>query len=116
MELSLTSESIEFHLSVPPAVATVINQQMSRMVTEEARSALAATMLRQLVHVLGKLLDPDLKPPTERQLDFAKELARRHGVQIPRDALIYQFSMADFIDKFVNKRPPPAAEMSSSGS
>ena len=108
MELMLVSNEVEFRISVPAETATVIHQQIARMTTEASRNALAETVLKYLGRILGKLLDPDLRPPTDRQLDFAKELARRHGVQIPRDALIYQFEMSDFIDKYANKRPPPS--------
>lgn len=100
MELSLVSGELEFHVSVPSEAATVIHQQMARMVTEASQNALAEAMLKQLGRILGKLLDPDLRPPTEKQIEFATLLSRKFAVQIPRDALIYRFEMSDFIDRY----------------
>jgi len=105
MEIALISGEVEFHVPVPSEAATIIHQEMSRMVTDASRDALATAMLRHLTQVLSKLLDPDLRPPTEKQLAFATYLARKNKVEIPRDALIYRFEMADFIDRYAPRKP-----------
>jgi hypothetical protein len=49
--------------------------------------------------VLG-VLDIDLRPPTDAQVEFAVAIARELGVNLPGEALQYRGPMADFLDRF----------------
>lgn len=40
----------------------------------------------------------DLKPPTEKQVVFAAAIARRLGVELPREALQFRDAISTFID------------------
>lgn len=41
----------------------------------------------------------DLKPPTEKQIVFAAAIARRLGLELPREALQYRDAISAFIDE-----------------
>lgn len=47
-----------------------------------------------------EVLDIDLRPPTEAQINFAVAVARELGVNLPGEALQYRGPMTDFLDRF----------------
>lgn len=91
---------MELGAEVPPEAAAAIEQQLDRINSEETRRAFIEAMLKHLSRVLSGFLDPDLRPPTEKQVIFAMSIARKRGTEIPRDALIYRYAMDDFLDKY----------------
>lgn len=100
MKISLYAEHEEFHVAIPMEYATLLEEQLVRLGESSQRRAFVEGLLKQYARVLSKFLDPDLSPPTEKQIAYAHRLARKHGVDIPRDALIYKDAMHDFLDKY----------------
>jgi hypothetical protein len=104
MELILNLKDSQFQIVVPPNSAQLLEQQLERISTPESQEAFTNALLLHLTRVLGTFLDPDLRPPTEKQVTFAMAVSKRAKVPIPREALMYRYSMCDFLDKYVNKR------------
>ncbi len=86
--------------TVPGEAAEVIERQFARLTTAEAREEFADEMLKHLSRVLATFLEPDLRPPTEKQIAFAMKLSRRHNVPIPREALMYKEAIENFLSKY----------------
>lgn len=103
MKISLYAEHEEFHIPIPMEYATLLETQLERLSEPRERRAFVEGMLKQYARLLSKFLDPDLSPPTEKQVAFAHRLGRKHGVEVPRDALIYKDAMHDFLDKYAKK-------------
>lgn len=87
-------------VDVPSESAEVIQRQFDRLPTDSAKEVFADAMLKHLGRVLATFLEPDLRPPTEKQIAYAMGLSRRLKVSIPRDALIYKEAMEDFLAKY----------------
>ena len=104
MKILLSAETDEFLVDIPREYATLIEEQLMRISGSRERRVFIDSMLKHLAGVLSKLLDPDLKPPTEKQIAFAHQLSRIHKVNVPVDALIYKNAMHDFIEKYVSKK------------
>lgn len=49
---------------------------------------------------LAECLDPDLKPPTAAQVQYATDIARQLGIPVPSEVLRFRGSMGEFIDRF----------------
>ncbi len=45
----------------------------------------------------------EVKPPSEKQIEFAKKLAEKHSVEIPEKALNSSYEMSKFIDGLLKK-------------
>lgn len=76
---------------------------------DDLRDRLAACLARSI----GECLDADLKAPTEPQLRYATEIARRLGVPLPAEALRFRGAMGEFISRFAEqhrtrRKSPPA--------
>lgn len=103
VRLSLAFDEDErLSIDVPSDAAEVIVRQFERLATEGAREVFAGAMLKQLSRVLATFLEPDLRPPTEKQIAFAMALSRRLKVPIPREALIYKEAIEDFLGKYAS--------------
>ena len=59
-------------------------------------------LARCLATSLAECLDPDLKLPTEAQIQYAARIAREIGVSIPYEALRFRGCMAEFIGRFAD--------------
>ncbi len=46
----------------------------------------------------------EVKPPSEKQVEFAKKLAEKHSVEIPEKAMQSSFEMKKFIDLLLQKK------------
>lgn len=98
--LSLTFDDEErLSVELPREAAEVIVRQFERLATEDSREVFADAMLKHLGRVMATFLEPDLRPPTEKQVAFAMSLSRRLRVPIPREALIYKEAIEDFLAK-----------------
>lgn len=104
MRLSLLSDEMEIQAEVPTEAAEALEQQLARIDSEESRRVFVEAMLKHLGRVLSGFLDPDLRPPTEKQVAYAMSLSRRFEVEIPRDALMYRDAMCDFLQKYAGNR------------
>lgn len=104
MQFSIYSDETEFHVDVPLEYATLIDDQLTRIVNEGEKKAFTEAMLKQLGRVLSQFFDHDLQPPTEKQVAFAYGLSKKHQVEIPREALIYKSAMCDFLDKYSQRK------------
>ena len=103
MKLFLSAEHDEFVVDIPVEYATLIEAQLIRLNKSSERRAFIDATLKHLARVLSRHQDPDLKPPTTKQIAFAHTLSRKHKVSIPPDALIYRDVMGDFLDKYTSK-------------
>ena len=78
---------------------TWLNQLERLHNAKDARRLFEKRLARLLSELLPEALDWDLKPPTTQQLAFAKSLARRLGVDIPRAAMESRGAMHGFLDQ-----------------
>lgn len=104
MRLLLISDEMEIQAEVPAEAAAVLREQFARFESDEYRRAFADAMLKHFGRVLSGFLDPDLRPPTEKQIAFAMILSRKHRVDIPRDALMHREVMYDFLQKYAGNK------------
>lgn len=51
---------------------------------------------------LAECLDPDLKPPTDAQLNYAMVIARDMGISLPSEAIRFRGAMSDFLSRFAD--------------
>ncbi|WP_295680813.1 hypothetical protein [uncultured Nevskia sp.] len=101
LKLSLAFNEHEYlSADVPAEAAEVIERQFARLTTKASREEFAEAMLKHLSRVLATFLEPDLRPPTEKQIAFAMALSRRLNVPIPREALMYKEAIEDFLSKY----------------
>jgi hypothetical protein len=59
-----------------------------------------AKFAKCLANSLVECLDPDLKLPTEAQMQYATSIAREMGIAIPYEALRFRGCMMEFIGRF----------------
>lgn len=95
--IALTSGSSSLKV---PVRADVAEQLIER--GQEERARLGDQRLGDLLayRLFGALVDPkneDPRPPTEAQLRYALDLASRHGLEIPPDALRLRSAMGRFL-------------------
>ncbi len=100
MTVAFQTGQYEYTIPIPEGTALRLREQIARLTAEHEQRAFAETLIRHLCGLLDRVLDPDLLPPTEKQVAFAFRLANRRGIQIPPDALIYRDAMFDFLDKY----------------
>lgn len=56
-------------------------------------------LAREMVQTVLRVVDPDLRPPTDPQLRFAQAIAADLGISIPADALASRGEMSHFIER-----------------
>lgn len=101
MLLSLIDDTsdgiVDITVEVPDVYACVIRDQIHKIKDFTERARFTEALLRHLARVIGDFVDGDIRPPTEKQVLFAFSLAKRRGVQVPREALIYRGVMHQFL-------------------
>lgn len=103
MLLSLIDDTcdgiVDITVEVPDVYASVIRGQIHEIKDTAERARFTKAFLRNLARVIGDFVDSDIRPPTEKQVLFAFSLAKRQGVDIPREALIYRGAMHQFLEE-----------------
>lgn len=87
---------LSLELPVGPGMSEAIGIQMQRCFDPEIHS----TFLGRLAGNLVMQLDPDLQPPTQRQLSYAMAIAKGLGVPLTSEALAYKGAMSEFIRRY----------------
>lgn len=97
-------EGFEARIELPEHIAQPLWAQLDRIEDPKRLAAFKAALVKEVATALTSFLDPDLKPPTDKQVAFAKSLARARGLSIPREALIYRTAMFDFLNQHAPQR------------
>lgn len=117
IHISLADDTIDFTTKVPADAAHVLEEQIRRLSDSRGERVFVESILRYFTIALADFLDPDLRPPSEKQIAFARAISRYHRVPIPREALTYRQAMFDFLQKYAHNssgynrkrsRQPPA--------
>lgn len=95
---------LTLELYVPLELEEAIAVQWERIRDHRVRQTYISALEARLQRLLADCLDWDLKEPTAAQVSFATLLARRHSVDLPREAQRSRFHMAMFIEEY-SKRP-----------
>ncbi len=77
--------------------------QLRRAAQPEVMEAIRRRLARCVAAGLWECLDPDLRPPSTAQLNYATAIARELGVPISGEALRYRGAMTDFIGQFADE-------------
>jgi len=102
MTLYLVDPAFELTLEIdlPGELEQTWLNQLERLDnSKDARRLFEKRLARLLAELLPDALDWDLKPPTSQQLAFAKSLARRLHIEIPRAAMESRGAMHSFLDR-----------------
>lgn len=90
--------NVSLDLSLDPISREALGIQIQRCVSSSAINAFEA----RLVNHLLELVDPDLKPPTDKQLAYALSMAKNLGISVPAEALRFRGSMSEFLRRFAD--------------
>lgn len=97
-------DGFEVRIDLPEAVSEPLLVQLDRMNELKKLDAFKLALVKEFASMLAGFLDPDISPPTEKQLVFARSLARAQGIAVPREALMYKAAMYEFLDRHATKR------------
>lgn len=97
-------EGFEARIELPEHIAEPLWVQLDRIGDPKRLAAFKAALVKEVATALTNFLDPDLAPPTDKQVAFAKSIARARGLSIPREALIYRTAMFDFLSQHAPPR------------
>ena len=105
MSLRIADPDWAWEIEVPldGAAESALRLQVERAFSgadEPQRRAICERIGRKISDLLADALDPDLRPPTPRQIRFALEIARDLTISLPGEALRYRGAMHDFIARF----------------
>jgi hypothetical protein len=78
------------------------DEQQTRAARADRLDHLASRIAECFASSLVECLDPDLKPPTAAQLEYATVIARDLGLSLPAETLRYRGTMAEFIRRFAD--------------
>jgi hypothetical protein len=102
---------LSLDLSLDPVSREAVGIQIQRCVSSPAYNTFGIRLVQHLL----ELVDPDLKPPTYKQLSYALSVARALGISVPAEALRFRGSTAQFLRQFAEsyrdrsrKHPPPS--------
>lgn len=91
--------------------------QLDRAAQMRNTAALSRRLASCFAESLTKCLDPDLSPPTSKQIEYAMAISRELNIPLSGDALRYRGSMTEFIGwheasfkerRAARQRPPPS--------
>jgi hypothetical protein len=92
----------ETGVCVDVAVSPHVVQAFRKQIELDDASYLSETFRDRMRHWLTDAivhgLSYDLKPPTEKQVVFAAAIARKLGVDLPKEALQFRDAISGFID------------------
>lgn len=91
------------NIPVDDSVLETWQIQLGRAGHADAVDALQRRLARCMAAGMSECLDPDLRPPSEAQVNYATAIARELGISISADTLRYRGAMADFIGRFAEQ-------------
>ncbi|TDR38618.1 hypothetical protein DFR29_120119 [Tahibacter aquaticus] len=94
--LSGTAVRIELPVAMPPSMLSAFERQIARQREQDA-GGLWTGFSRALREAVIRVLDDDLKEPSDVQLREAARLARAHGLDLPHDAMCYRGALRQFV-------------------
>ncbi|MFP7725845.1 hypothetical protein [Lysobacter sp. D1-1-M9] len=101
MVIWLLDEGRTEALQVPVSdlISEALDAQWRRATSEEMHDQLIARLASCVGAGVELALDPDLRSPTKRQVDFAATVARSLCLSLPADALRFRGAMSAFLDR-----------------
>lgn len=103
MSLKIADDDGTFEIQIPVerAVLEMLRIQVERLQANEGRQSRALNALGlRVTSVITEMVDPDLRPPTQAQVDYAIAIARELNVNLPGEALMCRGAMGEFLDRF----------------
>ncbi len=85
-------------VAVSPHVVAAFRKQIELDEATYLSETFKDRMRHWLTDAIVHGLSYDLKPPTEKQVVFAAAIARKLGIDLPREALQFRDAIGDFID------------------
>lgn len=104
MELLISVDDDQFRVPLPDSLAEPLVAQLGRFTDAETKARFLASLGGHIRRFLEDVLDPDLTPPTEKQIRFAESISRQKGLRLPREALFYRSAMNDFLQTHAPQR------------
>jgi hypothetical protein len=105
MSLRIADLDGTFELEVPldgPALES-LRLQIARLQSRQIlQPSVLDTLGSKLSLAILEIVDPDLRPPTQAQVDYAVAIARELNVNLPGEALMFRCAMSDFLDRYVD--------------
>lgn len=103
MTLRIADGDGTFELEVPidGPVLESLRLQVARLQTRQDRDPSVINILAMKVQIaISEVVDPDLRPPTQAQVDYAVAIARELNVNLPGEALMFRCAMGEFLDRY----------------
>lgn len=101
VRLVLDDDSV-VELPIPQSVLVAWRVQCHRMVIPSGKARLVARLAQAFVDSVYSVLDPDLRPPSAKQIKYAQDIARELNVALPGEALRFCGTADEFIHRFVD--------------
>lgn len=96
-------ETTAIDIPVDDSVLETWQIQLGRASEADAVGVLQRRLAGCVAAGIAECLDPDLRPPSEAQVNYATAIARELGISISGEALRYRGPMADFIGRFAEQ-------------
>ncbi len=103
MSLRIADGDGSFELEVPidGPVMESLRIQVARLQSLQDRYPAVITSLALKVQLaIIDVVDPDLRPPSQAQVDYAIAIARELNVSLPGEALMFRCAMGEFLDRY----------------
>lgn len=94
--LRSTTVRIELPVAMPASTINALEQQIARRSGVDPGSPWS-DFSRALREAVYRVLDDDLKEPSDVQLREAARLARAHGADLPNEAICYRGALRRFV-------------------
>ena len=93
--------TFEFEVPIDGPVMESLRVQIARIQSNHDRYSNVARMLAfKVTSAIIDIVDPDLRPPTRAQVDYAIAIARELNVNLPGEALMFRCAMGEFLDRY----------------
>ena len=105
MSLRIADGDGTFEIEVPidGPVMESLRAQVARLQSRQERYPnVINTLGLKLQTAIAEVVDPDLRPPTQAQVDYAVAIARELNVNLPGEALMFRCAMGQFLDRYVD--------------
>lgn len=99
MAFSIISDDFACSIELPLSAGLIeaLACQFQRLESGASRGAFQQRLAQHLQPALLEVLDADLKPATDSQIKFGRDIARKLGIEIPSRALQSRAGMQTFI-------------------
>ena len=101
MSLRIADDDGTFEIEVPleGPVLESLRLQIARLQNYGQEKDVRLLAARVAV-AITEGVDPDLRPPTQAQVDYAVAIARELNVNLPGEALMFRGAMGQFLDRY----------------